>query len=123
MSNEQLIIYLYGIYPEGGFVLLLSVMWVILVLLWLPIIDGGGNLENKLHIVWKKVMKPFTIVMLVVWLLSALTPDKKTFLLLVATPTIMESYTEKNSKLNRLDKIIDKALIKADKALEDKNER
>lgn len=58
------------------------------------------------------------MVLVVFILISNLIPDKKTFLLLVAAPTIMESIESPEGKLNKINKLFDKALDKADKYID-----
>jgi len=118
MTQEQFILYIYGIYPEGGFTITVVLLSVIMLFAWLPITEGGTEF-NKSYTAWKKIAIPLFIITAITVVLSTIIPDKKTFLLLVATPTIIESYTEKGGKLNRLDSLIDKALKKADKALDE----
>lgn len=49
--------------------------------------------------------------------LANLVPDKKTFVAIVATPSIVESYKKEGGKLYNMDKIIDKILEKTVKDL------
>ena len=133
MTNEQLLIYLYGIYPEGGW----SILWALLLLTTIVVmvilahdryeIYDSGREESDWHYTkspWYKLgnfrwVLPSTFVLLL--FLSNLVPDKKTFLLLAATPTIVESATSQDGKLYRLNDIIDKALDRADTYLNQTN--
>jgi hypothetical protein len=133
MTNEQLLVYLYGIYPEGGWsmiwVLLLSISIIFLATIAIHRYDAynSENENSDYHYtksLWYKSgnlkwVIPSTLALFL--FLANLVPDKKTFLLLVATPTVVESITGSEGKLNKLNTIVDKALDKADKYLDQNN--
>ena len=120
MTSEQLIIYIYGIYPTGGISVLLVIATVLVAIAWAPITDFGEKLGEGYQ-KWLKIIKPLSIVTAVVMTLGYFVPDKNTFLLMVATPTIVESMQSSDGKLNRLDKLIDQALLRADEILKEQN--
>ncbi len=118
MSYEQLIIYIYGIYPTGGITVILLIAVVLMLVAWGPITDMGENI-GPVYQKWWNIFKPLSIVTAVVLTLGYFVPDKNTFLVMVATPAIMESAQAKDGKLYRLDKIIDQALVRADELLKE----
>ena len=114
MSNEQLLIYIYGIYPEGGISVTLGLMTVVLGFAWTIVYDNIKELADKML----KVLKPLSIITVAVIALGYFVPTKNTFLLMVATPTLMQSL--ENGKLSKLDGLLDKALEKANEELDKK---
>ena len=131
MTNEQWLVYLWSIYPNGGF----QVFWVmclVLVFLFLCFTaasffsDTGGyrySEEEKNTYLWRKLGKYKVIVPSVLLLfifLSNLVPNREHFIYIIATPyvvdsgkSIIESLQDPNSKLYKLNKMTDKALDKA----------
>jgi len=129
MSNEQLIIYLYSIWPEGGFSVLyfagLVISSAIAIILAIRLSDyDSSNPDSK----WHPSKSPYNrmgkwrirlpIIFATLLFLSNLVPDKKGFLLIVATPTVVKSI--ESGKLNKLNNIIDSALDNADTYLNPK---
>ena len=133
MSKEQWIIYIYGIYPEGG----ISAMFVITTFILLLIMSGSyfsykddlsyGYKKTQIIEEYKektllfqtlsgptKIVGTFTLVVIV---LGNFIPSKNSFLALVAMPSISKSYTESDGKLHKIDSIIEKVLIRTDKIL------
>jgi len=129
MSSEQLIIYLYSIWPEGGFSFIYFVglvMSLVLVIVSLILSNdyNSSNPDSEWHPSkalynrigkWKIILPTVFTVLL---FLSSLVPDKKGFLLIVATPTVVKSI--ESGKLNKLNNIIDSALDNADTYLNPK---
>ena len=131
MTNEQWLVYLWSIYPNGGF----QVFWVmclVLVFLFLCFTaasffsDTGGyrySEEEKNTYLWRKLGKYKVIVPSVLLLfifLSNLVPNREHFIYIIATPyvvdsgkSIIESLQDPNSKLSKLNQMTDKALDKA----------
>ena len=132
MTNEQWLVYLWSIYPNGGF----QVFWVIsltLVVVFLTFAavsyfsDTGGyrySEEEKNTYLWRKLGKWKIImpsVLLLFIFLSNLVPSNRNhFLYIVATPyvvesgkSIVDSLNDPSSKLYKLNKMTDKALDKA----------
>ena len=131
MTNEQWLVYIWSIYPNGGF----QVFWVLslaLVFLFLCFTaasffsDTGGyrySEEEKNTYLWRKLGKYKVIVPSVLLLfifLSNLIPNREHFIYIIATPyvvdsgkSIIESLQDQNSKLYKLNKMTDKALDKA----------
>ena len=131
MTNEQWLVYLWSIYPQGGF----QVFWVICLTLVLGLLtftaasyfsDTGGyrySEEEKNTYLWRKLGKYKIIVPSVLLLfifLSNLVPNREHFIYIIATPyvvdsgkSIIEGLQDPNSKLYKLNKMTDKALDKA----------
>ena len=145
MTNEQWLVYLWSIYPNGGF----QVFWVLsLVLVGGLLAFTGASFfsdttgwaasryteEEKDTYLWRKLGKWKVIVPSVLLLfifLSNLVPSREHFIYIIATPyvvdsgkSIIESLQDPNSKLSKLNQMTDKALDKALKYLdEDKNDK
>ena len=131
MTNEQWLVYLWSIYPNGGF----QVFWVIsltLVVVFLTFAavsyfsDTGGyrySEEEKNTYLWRKLGKWKIImpsVLLLFIFLSNLFPSREHFAYIIATPyvvesgkSIVDSLNDPSSKLYKLNKMTDKALDKA----------
>ena len=114
--NEMLIIYLYGIYPEGEISLVMFSVSLLIVGMWFIIwITEKDTVAEKFIQKWKFVF----YISAIVWTVGYFIPSKNTFLTMVATPHIIDSLESKTGKLNKIDKLFNKAL---DKALENINE-
>ena len=131
MTNEQWLVYIWSIYPNGGF----QVFWVISLIMVLALLtlaatsffsDTGGyrySEEEKNTYLWRKLGKWKIImpsVLLLFIFLSNLVPSREHFIYIIATPyvvdsgkSIIESLQDPNSKLYKLNKMTDKALDKA----------
>ena len=129
MTQEQWLIYLWSIYPNGGF----TVFWAILLLLWLGYIilvgsnyfmekDMSGTYFNPKEFTWTILGKWKYIVssiLLVLIFLCNLVPNREYFAYIIATPyivdsgkSLVESLQDETSKLSKLNKIMDKGLDK-----------
>ena len=131
MTNEQWLVYIWSIYPNGGF----QVFWVISLIMVLALLtlaaasffsDTSGyrySEEEKNTYLWRKLGKWKIImpsVLLLFIFLSNLVPNREHFAYIIATPyvvdsgkSIIESLQDPNSKLYKLNKMTDKALDKA----------
>ena len=126
MTNEQWLVYLWSIYPSGGY----QVFYAILLIAYLFFIifalishsDTSDRYKNET--IWYKMGKWKIIipsVLLVLIFLSNLVPSNRNhFLYIVATPyvvesgkSIVDSLNDPNSKLSKLNQMTDKALDKA----------
>lgn len=142
MTNEQWLVYIWSIYPNGGF----QVFWVISLIMVLALLtlaaanyfsDTGGyrySEEKKNTYLWRKLGKYKIImpsVLLLFIFLSNLVPNREHFAYIIATPyviesgkSIVDSLNDPSSKLSKLNQMTDKALDKALKYLdENKNEK
>ena len=135
MTYEQWLIYLYGIYPEGGAMLLVSftIIFILMVMIFTSVVRAENIKKYKMTdeqtriqepIIWLfsskvKYWKYLVGSLFFVWTMSVITPNKKIFLMIIATPTLMESITKEDGKLNKLNLLFDKILDKADKYIEE----
>ena len=126
MTNEQWLVYLWSIYPSGGYqvfyaILLIAYLMFITIVL---IAHSDASDRYKTETIWYKMGKWKIIipsVLLVLIFLSNLVPSNRNhFLYIVATPyvvdsgkSIIESLQDPNSKLSKLNQMTDKALDKA----------
>ena len=142
MTNEQWLVYIWSIYPNGGF----QVFWVICLILVFTFLcftaasyfsDTGGyrySEEEKNTYLWRQLGKYKIIVPSVLLLfifLSNLVPNREHFAYIIATPyvvesgkSIVDSLNDPSSKLSKLNQMTDKALDKALKYFgENENEK
>ena len=137
MTNEQWLVYIWSIYPNGGF----QVFWIISLILVLGLLtfaaisyfsDTSGyrySEEEKDTYLWRKLGKWKVIVPSVLLLfifLSNLVPNREHFTYIIATPyvvesgkSIVDSLNDPSSKLSKLNQMTDKALDKALMYLDD----
>ena len=132
MTNEQWLVYLWAIYPDGGF----EILWIILLFMTCLVLaiflvgysDAGKDKTNTL---WFKMGKfkiliPSFLILMI--FLSNLVPNRNYFMLIVATPYIVDSSkslvdslqdpTSKAYKINQMmNKAIDKALAELDNSV------
>ncbi len=123
MTNEQWLVYLWSIYPNGGFMHLWIVLLVVFVvgILFIGIIHYDGDRdETTLWSILGKWKIAIPSILVVFIFLSYLVPKRDHFILILATPyaveagkSIVDSLNDPNSKLSKLNKMTDKALDKA----------
>jgi len=137
MTTEQWLVYLYGIWPEGG-PTTFYVTWAILATVSLIVIlvilftgynddpDSDQHFNKWLFPKYKGYIAAFTVTPLVLIVLSSFVPDKRTMLYIVATPyavesgkTLIESLSDETSKLYKLNQLLDASLDKALEHLKD----
>ena len=145
MTNEQWLVYLWSIYPNGGFqafwVMCLAAVFVFLCFVAGIYFSDTGEYryseEEKNTYLWRKLGKWKIIVPSVLLLfifLSNLVPSREHFAYIIATPyvvesgkSIVESLNDPSSKLSKLnqmtDKALDKALLYLDKDKKDKQNK
>ena len=140
MTKEQWLVYLWSIYPNGGF----QVFWVISLALVVGLLTFAAasffsdtnayrySEEEKDTYLWRKLGKWKIIVpsvLLSFIFLSNLVPSREHFAYIIATPyvvesgkSIVDSLNDPASKLYKLNSIMDKGL---DKVLDEltKNEK
>ena len=143
MTKEQLLVYIWSIYPEGG----AKDFWVGLLILYLAFIiviyfvyflnkaeegsdeesedDKDDKKERPLFIRLGKWKVSGILFLLFMIFLCNLVPKKEHFIYIVATPfviesgkTILESLQDPNSKLFKLNKITDKSLERLSESLD-----
>ena len=130
MTQEQWLVYLWSIYPNGGF----QQFWAICLVLVAGLLtftaasffsDTGGyryTEEEKNTYLWRKLGKYKVIVpsvLLSFIFLSNLVPNREHFAYIIATPyvvesgkSIVDSLNDPASKLYKLNSIMDKGLDK-----------
>ena len=129
MTNEQWLVYLWSIYPNGGFLHL----WVVLLVLFTSgimfasIFHFGDYRDGNENTVWSKIGKwkiviPSILVLFI--FLSLLVPKRDHFLLILATPyaveagkSLADSLSDPTSKMFKLNQLVDKSLEKMLKEL------
>ena len=123
MTNEQWLVYLWSIYPNGE----IMKVWIVILLSFIGLImlvailhfEGDGD-ETTL---WSKMGKwkiAIPSILVVFIILSYLVPKRDHFLLIIATPyaveagkSLADSLNDPISKLSKLNQMTDKALDKA----------
>ena len=126
MTKEQWLVYLWSIYPNGGYHLfyILCLCAFLIFMGFMLIVYENERDSDKPDTIWYKMGKWKVIissVLIVLIFLSNLIPSNKNhFLYIVATPyvvdsgkSIIESLQDPNSKLSKLNQMTDKALDKA----------
>ena len=135
MTKEQWLVYLWSIYPQGGYQLfyILCLCTFSIFMGFMLLVYRHERDSDKPDTIWYKMGKWKVIipsVLLVLILLCNLVPSNKNhFLYIIATPyvvdsgkSIIDSLQDPNSKLSKLNQMTDKALDKALLYL-DKNEK
>ena len=126
MTNEQWLVYLWSIYPSGGYQVFYAILLIayLFFIIFALISHSDTSDRYRTDTVWYKMGKWKIIipsVLLVLIFLSNLVPSNRNhFLYIVATPyvvdsgkSIIESLQDPNSKLSKLNQMTDKALDKA----------
>ena len=123
MTNEQWLVYLWSIYPDGLFIQIWVMLLIIFIIGMIPVaINHFDGYEDETTL-WSKMGKwkiAIPSILVVFIILSYLVPKRDHFLLIIATPyvvdsgkSIIESLQDPNNKLYKLNKMTDKALDKA----------
>ena len=126
MTNEQWLVYLWSIYPSGGYQVFYAILLIayLFFIIFALISYSDTSDRYRTDTVWYKMGKWKIIipsVLIVLIFLSNLVPSNRNhFLYIVATPyvvdsgkSIIESLQDPNSKLSKLNQMTDKALDKA----------
>ena len=127
MTNEQWLVYLWSIYPDGAFMVTwfisLVIFMVFMIFAALNHFDGDED-ETTL---WSKMGKWKIIIpsILVLFIfLSLLVPKRDHFILILATPyaveagkSLADSLNDPTSKMFKLNQLVDKGLEKMIKEL------
>ena len=127
MTNEQWLVYLWSIYPNGGFMHLWVVLLVVFAvgMAFIAAIHFDGYEDETT--VWSKLGKLKIVIpsILVLFIfLSLLVPKRDHFLLILATPyaveadkSLADSLNDPTSKMFKLNQLVDKSLEKMLKEL------
>ena len=132
MTNEHWLVYLWSIYPNGGFIELWGVLLVLfatgmMIIAAIHHFDGYGDE----YTIWSrfgkwKIVIPSILVVFII--LSYLVPKRDHFLLIIATPyaveagkSLADSLNDPTSKMFKLNQLVDKGLEKMLKELSEPN--
>ena len=132
MTNEQWLVYLWSIYPNGGFIHLWIVLLVVfavgILFIWIIHHEGDRDETTMWSILGKwKIVIPTLLVLFI--FLSNLVPKRDHFLLILATPyaveagkSLADSLSDPTSKMFKLNQLVDKSLEKMLKELSEPEE-
>ena len=127
MTNEQWLVYLWSIYPNGEFIQIWTTLFVVFIagILFIGIIHHEGN--NDETTMWSKLGKWKIVIpsILAIFIfISYLVPKRDHFLLIIATPyaveagkSLADSLNDPTSKMFKLNQLVDKSLDKMLKEL------
>mgnify|MGYP003618129239 CR=1 FL=1 len=129
MTNEQWLVYLWSIYPNGGFMHLWVVLLVVFAvgIMFASLFHFGDYRDGNENTVWSKIGKwkiviPSILVLFI--FLSLLVPKRDHFILILATPyaveagkSLADSLSDPTSKMFKLNQLVDKSLEKMLKEL------
>ena len=134
MTNEQWLVYLWSIYPNGLFIQLWSTLLIIfavgMVLIAAIHFEGDRDETTMWSILGKwKIVIPSILAIFI--FISYLVPKRDHFLLIIATPyaveagkSLADSLNDPTSKMFKLNQLVDKGLERMLKELsEPKNEK
>ena len=122
MTNEQWLVYLWSIYPNGLFIQIWATLLIAFAvgMAFIAAIHFDGDRDETT--IWSKMGKwkiaiPSILVLFI--FLSLLVPKRDHFLLILATPyaveagkTITDSLNDPTSKMFKLNQLVDKGLEK-----------
>ena len=132
MTNEQWLVYLWSIYPNGLFIQIWVLLLIIFIIGMIPVaINHFDGYEDETTL-WSKLGKWKIIIpsILVLFIfLSNLIPKRDHFLLIIATPyaveagkSLTDSLNDPTSKMFKLNQLVDKGLEKMLKELSEPKE-
>ena len=120
MTNEQWLVYLWSIYPNGEFIQIWTTLFVTFIvgILFIGIIHHEGkNDETTMWSIlgkWKIVIPSILAIFIFI---SYLVPKRDHFLLIIATPyaveagkSLADSLNDPTSKMFKLNQLVDKGL-------------
>ena len=134
MTNEQWLVYLWSIYPNGLSIQIWVLLLIIFIIGMIPVaINHFDDYEDETTL-WSKIGKwkiaiPSILVLFI--FISYLVPKRDHFLLIIATPyaveagkSLADSLNDPTSKMFKLNQLVDKGIEKMLKELsEPKNEK
>ena len=127
MTNEQWLVYLWSIYPNGLFIQLWSVLLILFATGMMMVAIHHFNGYKDEDTVWSKMGKwkiviPSILVVFII--LSYLVPKRDHFILILATPyaveagkSLADSLNDPTSKMFKLNQLVDKGIEKMLKEL------
>ena len=120
MTNEQWLVYLWSIYPNGLFIQIWVLLLIIFIIGMIPVaINHFDGYEDETTL-WSKMGKwkiaiPTMLILFI--FLSNLVPKRDHFLLIIATPyaveagkSLADSLNDPTSKMFKLNQLVDKGL-------------
>ena len=132
MTNEQWLVYLWSIYPNGGFMFLWNTLFILFAtgIMFAGIFHFNGYTEEKtLWAIlgkWKIIIQSILVLFI---FLSLLVPKRDHFILILATPyaveagkSLADSLNDPTSKMFKLNQLVDKSLEKMLKELSEPDE-
>ena len=132
MTNEQWLVYLWSIYPNGLFIQIWATLLIIFVIGMAFIAISHFDGDEDETTLWSKMGKwkiaiPSILVLFI--FLSYLVPKRDYFLLVLATPyaveagkSLADSLNDPTSKMFKLNQLVDKGLEKMLKELSEPKE-
>ena len=132
MTNEQWLVYLWSIYPNGLFIQLWITFLVLFSVAMIPIAISHFDGNEDETTLWSKmgqwkIVIPSILVLFI--FLSLLVPKRDHFLLIIATPyaveagkSLADSLNDPTSKMFKLNQLVDKGLEKMLKELSEPKE-
>ena len=127
MTNEQWLVYLWSIYPNGVFIQIWIVLLILFAVSMMMLATFHFDKYSNGNIVWTKMGKWKIIIpsILVLFIfLSLLVPKRDHFILILATPyaveagkSLADSLNDPTSKMFKLNQLVDKGLEKMLKEL------
>ena len=127
MTNEQWLVYLWSIYPNGLFIQIWSTLLIVFAIgMFFVALNHFDGYEDETT-VWSKLGKwkiviPSILVLFI--FLSLLVPKRDHFILILATPyaveagkSLADSLNDPTSKMFKLNQLVDKGLEKMLKEL------
>ena len=127
MTNEQWLVYLWSIYPNGEFTQLWVTLLIIFVICMMFVAVPHFGVYANEETLWSKLGKwkiaiPSILVLFI--FISYLVPKRDHFLLIIATPyaveagkSLADSLNDPTSKMFKLNQLVDKSLEKMLKEL------
>ena len=127
MTNEQWLVYIWSIYPNGEFIQIWTTLFVTFIvgIFFIGIIHHEG--ENDETTMWSKLGKWKIVIpsILAIFIfISYLVPKRDHFLLILATPyaveagkSLADSLNDPTSKMFKLNQLVDKGIEKMLKEL------
>ena len=126
MTNEQWLVYLWSIYPNGGYQLFYVLCLIVFLFFigFMLLLHSDESESDKPKTIWFrmgkwKIIVP-SVLLVLIFLCNLVPSNRNHFLYIIATPyvvdsgkSIIESLQDPNSKLSKLNQMTDKALDKA----------
>jgi hypothetical protein len=117
MTKEQWLLYLYSIYPDATLIIFtIIIISIIASLFFITMIDEEEKFRNNV----KKFMKKYFYILAIIVAILMLLPSKKMAIAIYFAPDVIKYLDSNNTKLDKIDDILDLAIDKAIKDLKEK---